>query len=121
MELLSNHKKNFKDIYKLDQNKYNLTFTVFDIKIQKNVFLKVYDKKLIDKGPKDLLLKQIEREENISKLFDSKYIIKLINKFETDLSIIFEYELCQNNIFNYFKDNGKLMDKPKVFIKLVHS
>ena len=56
-ELLSTESKNFQDIFKEDQNEYSCTFKAFDNESKKTVFLKIYDKRLIEEGPKDLILK----------------------------------------------------------------
>ena len=63
VELLSKYRDNFKDLFIIDSNnQYYKTFQAYDIKSDKEVLLKLYDKKLIDAGPRDLLLKQIKRE-----------------------------------------------------------
>ena len=120
-EILSNYKNNFKDIFFEDKSEYNVTFRAIEKETNKNVFLKVYDKKLIEKGQKDFLLKQIEREDKITQLCKFENIVELYKKLETDLSIIFVYEYCFKSLSDYFKENGELKKRPKFFKKIVQS
>ena len=119
--LLSYLRNQFKDLYLLDKKEYHYTYDAIEIQSDRPVFLKVYDKKLIEDGPKDLLLSQIKREEELTKLCKCENVIDLYYKLETDLCIIFVFEKCEEeNLENY--SFGKTKDNyQKYFIKIVRS
>ena len=120
-ELLSFYRNKFKDIYLLDKKEYLYTFDAIEIQLDRPVFLKVYDKKLIEDGPKDFFLNQIKREEELTKLCKCENVIELYYKLKTDISIIFVYEKCEEeNLENY--SFGKTKENYKdYFIKIVRS
>ena len=113
-DLLSIYSENFEDIFKEEQNEYSTTFRAFEIESNKSVFLKIYDKRLIEEGPKDLILKQIENEKKLTYLCKSDNIIELYKTLETNISIIFVYEFCDYNLLDYLSENGEFMNK-KIF------
>ena len=121
VELLSEHKNKFKDIFVNEISQYTKTFQATEIKSKKDVFLKIYDKKLIDEGPRDLLLKQIKREEELTKKCKSKNIIELYDVLETDISFIFVYELCYKTLSEYLSDKIELVNNKDFFIRIVRS
>ena len=120
-ELLSIYKKNFKNIYIQEKTKYYITFEATLTDTDKEVFLKVYDKRLINKGPKDFLFKQIEREEKLTHLCKSENVVEIYKKLETNISIIFIYEKCQQNLMEYLEENDELSNKKLFFVKIVRS
>ena len=120
-ELLSIYKKNFKNIYIQEKTKYYITFEATLTDIDKEVFLKVYDKRLINKGPKDFLFKQIEREEKLTHLCKNENVVEIYKKLETNISIIFIYEKCQQNLMEYLEENDELSNKKLFFVKIVRS
>ena len=120
-ELLSFYRNKFKDIYLLDKKEYLYTFDAIEIQLDRPVFLKVYDLKLIEDGPKDLLLNQIKREEELIKLCKCENVIELYYTLDTDVSIIFVFEKCEEeNLENYSFGKTKENYK-KYFIKIVRS
>ena len=120
-ELLSIYKKNFKNIYIQEKTKYYITFEATLTDTDKEVFLKVYDKRLINKGPKDFLFKQIEREEKLTHVCKNENVVEIYKKLETNISIIFIYEKCQQNLMEYLEENDELSNKKLFFIKIVRS
>ena len=64
----------------------------------REVCLKIIDKKKLEFGDYDFLLKQIKREEEITKLCKSEYIINLYQKFETSSKIIFELKCFDTDL-----------------------
>ena len=120
-ELFSTYINSFHDIYKQENNKFNQTFIAIENISKKKVFLKIYDKRLIDKGPKDLLLLQIEREEKFTQICYSEHIVKLYKRLDTNISIIFIYEFCEYSLLEYIEKNGGLYKNHKFFIKIVCS
>ena len=122
VELLSKYKDKFKSLFIFDNNnQYYKTFQSEDIKSGKEVLLKLYDKKLIDNGPRDLLLKQIKREEELTKKCKCENVIELFEVLETDISFIFVYELCYKTLSEYLIDKMELMNDKDFFIKIVCS
>ena len=119
--LLSNYINYFKDIFNIDKNEYNSTYHALDKESNKTVFLKIYDKSSIEEGPTDLLYKQIENEKTLTQLCKNDNIIELYKILETDISIIFVYELCDNNLLDYLLENGELNKNKEFFIKIVQS
>ena len=75
--MLKEYRNKYKEIYKQEnnENKYYISYTATEIETNNLVFLKYYDKNLIDEGPKDFLLKQIQREEKLTKLCESQNVI----------------------------------------------
>ena len=121
-EIFLNYKDEFIEIYQDKKNRYNKTFKAIEIESKNKVLLKVYDKSLIEKGPKNFILKQIKREEKLTQKCISENIVKLYKKkLETEKSFIFVYELCDKNLSKYLKENGELMKKPKIFLKIIRS
>ena len=122
VELLSIYKDNFKSLFIIDNNnQYYKTFQAYDIKSDKEVLLKLYDKKLIDDGPRDLLLKQIKREEELTKKCKCENVIELFEVLETDISFIFVYELNYKTLSEYLIDKMELMSDKDFFIKIIRS
>ena len=121
--MLKEYRNKYKEIYKQEnnENKYYISYTATEIETNNLVFLKYYDKNLIDEGPKDFLLKQIQREEKLTKMCESQNVIKLNKKLETDNSILFEYEKCDDNLSEYISNEGPLMKNTTKFIEIVES
>ena len=63
-----------------------------NIKENRDVCLKVYDKKTLELGDYDYFLEQIKREEEIINICKSEHIVNIYTKLETKNSIIFEME-----------------------------
>ena len=79
-DLFLNYKDEFIEIYQDKKNRYNKTFKAIEIESKNKVLLKVYDKSLIEKGPKNFILKQIKREEKLTQKCISENIVKLYKK-----------------------------------------
>ena len=63
-----------------------------NIKKNRDVCLKVYDKKILELGDYDYFLEQIKREEEITNLCKSEHTVNIYKKLETKNNIIFEME-----------------------------
>ena len=119
--LLSIYKDLFIEIYPVDKKEYCYTFEATEKETDRLVFLKVYDKKLIEDGPKELLLKKIKREEELTQLCKCENVIELYKVLETDISIIFVYEKCEEENFDNY-NFGKVKDNYNIyFIKIARS
>ena len=88
---------------------YNL-YKAKNFKENRNVGLKVYDKKKIEKGDYDYFIEQIKREEEIIKLCKSENIVNIYRKLETNEFIIFETESWDITLEDFIKEirNSKL-------------
>ena len=120
-ELLSKYNNDYDDIFFKEKNEYSSIYNAYEKSSEKNVLLKIYDKILIEEGPKDFLLKQIEREKELTKECKSNFIVELYKVLETDISYIFVYELCNKNLKEYMNENGSLDNNQKLFCKLISS
>ena len=90
-----------------------------NIKEHRNVCLKIFDKKLLEKGDYDFFLEQINREEEIVKLCKCENIVNIYRKLETKNNIIFEMESWETNLADYIEKNGSLVNKISSFIEIL--
>ena len=67
--------------------------------LQRTCILKIINKNHLKQLDYDLIMKQLEREEEYTKLCNSKYTVNFYRKLETEENIIFELEFC--NILFY--------------------
>ena len=120
LDLLSTYKDNFDNVFQLDKKEYNSLFAAIEKESKKEVLLKVYDKRLIEEGPKDLILKQIKREKELTQLCKCENVVELYKVLETNISYIFVYEKCEED--NLDPSFGKNLDNyEKYFIKIARS
>ena len=81
-------------------------------KNKERVFLKVIDKKILEEEDDyDFLIKQIEKEKEISKLLNSEHTIKLNREFETENKIVMEKEYCESDLKEILFQNGPFENK----------
>jgi len=95
--------KQYKDI-KL--KKKELIYEVYDainIKDNRNVCLKVYNKKILQKGDYDFFMEIINREEKIVNLCKSDNILKIYRKLENQDFIIFEKESWEISLADFIE------------------
>ena len=121
--LNSKYKNNYYRIILVEEKKYCNTFTARKKSDGKNLFLKVYKKKEIEKGPQDYIYKQIEREKDLIQRCKDKNIVKLYDKIgnEDDNIIILEYEQCFMSLAKYIKVYNKFSFDITFFIKIIRS
>ena len=105
----------FKDIEYIGEEKYSKFYKAYNIKEERKACLKVISKKELEKGDYDFLLKQIEREEEITKLCKCDNIVNIYNKYENEDYIIFELELCDFSLEKYMRKNGHLCSQLNFF------
>ena len=84
---------------------YNL-YKAENIKEHRDVSLKVYDKKKLEKGDYDYFIERIKREEEIINLCKCGNIVNIYRKIETNQYIIFEMESWDINLADYIKKYG---------------
>ena len=120
-ELLSIYQDAFENIFIVDKKEYHCFFEATEKISNREVILKVYDKRLIEEGPKELLLKQIKREEELTKLCKCENVIELYEVLETDISIIFVYEKCEEENLETYPFGKTKENYNDYFIKIVYS
>ena len=120
LDILSIYKNDFDSVFQLDKKEYNSIYVGIEKESKKEVLLKVYDKRLIEEGPKDLILKQIKREKELTQLCKCENVVELFKVLETNISYIFVYEKCEEE--NLDPSFGKNLDNyKKYFIKIARS
>ena len=72
---------------------------------KRNCCLKVISKEQLKLGDYDLLLEQVNREEKLTKLCNSKNTVNFYQRLETNENIIFELEYCDEVLKDYFNEN----------------
>ena len=88
---------------------------------KRDVVLKVISKQKLKEGEYNFLLEQLKREEQLTKLCNSPYIVNFYQKLETDENIIFELEHCGEDLHKYLYNNGELSKKKDLFKIIVIS
>ena len=115
-ELLGDFAENYDDIfYTNKESNISKIYTAHNISSDKYVTLKIIDKKKLELGDYDYLLSQIEREEKITKMCKSEYIVELYQKFENTNAIIFEFENYESDLMEYISKKGSLGDNKESF------
>ena len=89
--------------------------------LERDCILKVINKEHIKQLDFDLIMKQLEREEQYTKLCNSENTVNFYKKFEKKENIIFELEYCQSSLKDYLNENGKLERNPTIFKNIVQS
>ena len=116
---LGEYKDNFKIIKLIQKNLISKTYKAKNIKDNKNVSLKVYNKINLEHGDYDFFLDQIKREEEIIKLCKSDNIVNFYRKMETSDDIIYEMDSWDTNLSDYIKKNGGFLNNLKNFKKIL--
>ena len=96
-------------------------YTAYNKITKKDVVLKVISKQKLKEGDYDFLLEQLNREEQLTKLCRSPYIVNLYQRLETDENIIFELEEFTTDLSKYLFDNGELANEKSLFKEVVIS
>ena len=119
MSSLGKYENNYEEIFLFKENNISKLYQGYNKKENRDVCLKIIDKKKLELDNYDLLIEQINREEEIMKLCKSKNILNFYQRFETENSIIFELEYFEIDLKEYLRDNGNLMNNPKFFINII--
>ena len=121
MSILDELQKYYKDVYFHEESNYSKIYRAFNQQINKYVYLKIIEKKQLKSGDYNFLLKQIEREEIITKLCRSDFIVNLYQKYQMSDYIIFEYEYLEWDLKNYIFEKGPLKENKYFFKNIVLS
>ena len=106
-KILGNYTEFYEDIFLEKTIDNSFIFFAYNKKNNYNCFLRVIDKEKIKSSNYELILEQIKREEEITKICKSDYIVKLNQKYETEGYIIFEYEYCEEDFEQYLMSEGE--------------
>ena len=116
---LGEYKDDFKVIKLIQKDLISRIYMAENLKDNKTVSLKVYNKKNLEQGDYDFFLEQIKREEEIIKLCKSDNIINIYQKIETSDNIIYEMESWDTNLSDSIKKNGPLSNNLKKFKEIL--
>ena len=121
VDFLGKYKNDYIEIFFEEENNYYKIYKGFNQKTNKYIFLKVFNINQLKSGNYNYLLKQINTEEEITKLCNSDNTINFYRKLETPENIIFELEYMEINLKDYLKENGSLKGKLDLFKNIVLS
>jgi len=116
---LGKYKDDFKVIKLIQKDLISRIYKAENLKENKLVSLKVYNKNNLEQGDYDFFLEQIKREEEIIKLCKSDNIINIYQKMETSNNIIYEMESWDTNLSDYIKNNVPFSNNLKKFKKFL--
>jgi len=117
-QILGQYFNDYKDIHFKTEFNNKVIFSAINVTTQRSCILKVINKNHLKLGDYTFLQMQIKREEEITSLCNSDYIINLYRKLETKEYIIFELEYYDKTLYQYIKDNGPL-DRDLDFFKYI--
>ena len=122
---LGGYKSNYKDVFFIEENNLSKIYSAFNTKEKRECCLKVINKKVLLQSDYDFHIEQLKKEEEITKLCKSEYIVNFYQRLETEENIIFELESCgfddDNNLQKYLMNNGNLKGEKKFFKQIVLS
>ena len=121
MDILGQHKNNYKDIFFEDETNTSQIYKAYNKNDERSCCLKVISKEQLKIGDYDLLLEQINREEKLTKLCKSENIVNLYQRLETNENIILELEYCDEVLRHYFDENGEFSENLEFFKLIVIS
>ena len=119
MDVLGEYENNYEDIFLVKENNTSKIYKGFNIIDNRFICLKIIDKKQLELGEYDFLIQQIKREEEITKICKSENIVNFYQKYETLNNIIYEFEYCETDLYDYYKYNGELRNNPEFFKNIV--
>ena len=121
MEILENYKNEYEDCSLKEETNLGFIYNAYNKKASRECCLKIINKKQLQLGDYDFLLEQLDREEKITNLCNSENTVNFYRRLETKDNIIFELEYCEDNLNNYFLENGELKGNLKLFKNIVIS
>ena len=121
MSVLGEYKNNYEDIFFDDETNTSKIYKGYNKIFNRDCCLKVINKEQLKMGDYDLLLQQIKREEELTKLCNSENTVNFYQKLETKENIIFELEYCNEDMKSYLENNGELKSNLKFFKQIVIS
>ena len=119
MSDLSEIRKDYEQFHTLEKTNYGGIYRGIEKKSERDMCLKIYDKKFLEKGKTNFLLKQIDREINLCKLCQNEIILKVYERIDTQNFIVLKYEPFDLSLMDYFYKTGEMKKKQKLFKKIV--
>ena len=120
-EYLGKYINDYKNVFKVEETGLCKIVMGKNKILNRLCILKIINKNHLKQLDYDLMKKQLEREEEYTKLCNSKNTVNFYRKLETEENIIFELEYCKTNLKEYFYENGNLEMRPALFKNVVQS
>ena len=114
--ILGDNINDYEELHYFDKIIFNEIYKAYNIKLEKDVTLKVIKKERYK--DQEILKKKLNNEIELLKLCKNERILDFYNFFETEDNYIIEQESYDINLFEYIKNNGGLNDD-KDFFKTV--
>ena len=119
-EFLGKYAEDYEEIIKCEETKLSKIYTAYNIKYNRNCYLKLFSKEQMKKGDYDFLMQKVRNEEEITKLCKCQNVVEFYQKLEIDDTIFFELEYCEKDIYNAIINNyGGLEGDKEFFRKIV--
>ena len=118
-ELGEQYINDYDDIFFEEETNTAKIYKAFNNQDQRDCCLKIISKEILKNGDYDSLLEQINREEELTKVCNSKHTVNFFRKMENENYIIFELENCDLDLKSYLDNNGDLMLDPDFFKDIV--
>ena len=119
LEILGKYYSDYDEIMFEDETNLSIIYKAINKKDQRFCCLKAINKEKLKLLDYNFLLKRLKKEEEITKLCNSENTVNFYRKLETENSIIFELEACDNNLKNYLEDSGELEQEIHFFKDIV--
>ena len=117
-DFLGEYKNEFEDIKLIKKVIIYKIYRAKNIKDNRKVCLKVFDKHILQKGDYDFFLEPIKREEEIVKLCKSQFIVNIYRKLETSHNIILEMDYWDSNFDEIIKKKGGFLNRMIFYQKI---
>ena len=120
-DILGQYKNDYEEINNNEDFETNNAkfYEAYNIAFNRSCILKVIDKKILEDGDFDFLLEQVNNEEKMTKICNSQNTVNFYRRLENQEYIIFELELCSDNLSKYMSENGELKHEKTFFKQIV--
>ena len=112
-DFLGLNKYDYSDVNPIKQDLIYEVYKAKNIKDNRKVCLKVYNKNILKKGDYDFFIEMINREEEIVKLCKSENIVNIYRRLENKDYIIFEKESWEISLADFIEQTGGIFNKAK--------
>ena len=118
-QMLGKYYNDYEDIFLDSESNFSKIYRAYNIKENRDCILKIISLEELKKGDYDFHLERLQKEEEITRLCNSKNTVNIYRKFQTDNYIIFELENCDQDLNTYLSENGELLREKEFFIQIV--
>ena len=112
-DFLGLNKYDYSDVKPIKQDLIYEVYKAKNVKDNRKVCLKVYNKNILKKGDYDFFIEMINREEEIVKLCKSENIVNIYRRLENKDYIIFEKESWEISLADFIEQTGGIFNKAK--------